>query len=59
MSSWLLSLRLSGVIRPCPIFGGDKPKIKGSGSRRMGADDREQRLMDVKMDVEGNRANSL
>jgi len=52
MSSWLPSLRLSGGVRLRPVSGGKTPSIEESGCRRTRTINREQRLMDVEMDVE-------
>jgi hypothetical protein len=51
MSSWLSGLRMVGVVRSYPVFGGIKPEIAVSGCGRPGAVFREQSEMDVEMDV--------
>jgi hypothetical protein len=51
MSSWLWGSLLVVIGRLRPVFGGNKPKSAMSSYRRPGAVRREQREMDVKMDV--------
>src|SRR5205807_1459057 len=51
MSSWPWRSLVFGAIRPCAVFGGNKPKVEVSGCPRPGAVCRERREMDVKMDV--------
>jgi len=55
MSSWLSGLWVVGVVRSCPVFGGNTPEFRASGCRRPGAVRREQRKMDVEMDVRQGR----
>jgi hypothetical protein len=51
MSSWLWGSPSIVAGRSRPVFGRNKPKIEVNGCRRPGAVGREQREMDVEMDV--------